>query len=789
MKSVVKIAAFAIRNSFSLPFASLLFAATLTFPTPARAATQDELDVAIDKAVDFLLSRQQRDGSWETVQKQVNGGPGANFAWGGDSAIATYALLTAGMKPIDPHLRKATDWLKGEDLHGTYAVALRAGACNAIYEHLRNKDKEILAARDRDRDFILYSRLQRGPNAGFYGCYYGDPQPPAAGGFAPLDPKGPPEGASCDRCNSQVAVFAAWALEQAGAEIPTQYWLDEDAAWKKAQLAGGGWDYSPDAGNGATDTMTCAGLATLYITQNYLLRSNVRQFDACTGGFANENIQRGLAWLDQHIAPILAGPGAQSMYRWYGLSRLGLASGRRYFGGVDWYKAGAEFMVRSQKPDGSWGAIPDTAFAILFLTTSRAPVMMQKLQYTSGTQTDPWNERPRDLANLVKWVGPHALCGFITWELTSLDAPHDDLHDAPILFISGSEALQFSDKDMAKLRAFVEEGGMILGNADCTKEAFVTSFKDLGKKLFPKYEFRKLPPSHPIFDEQYHAAKWKRHPELQAMSNGVRELMVISPDTDMAKAWQTESSRIREEYFMLADNIFLYATGKENLLNRGTNHIVHPDAASATREIRIARLEVGDNWDPEPGAWRRMTALMHNQHHLDIRAEPVTPGQGKLADYKIAALTGTSAFQLSGAQRAEIRHFVDNGGALIVDAAGGAAAFANAAEDELKQTFGDAAKGLQQPLPFSHGLYADPKIDEVRYRSFARHLMSGHSHEPQLRAIAAPNGRIVVFFSREDITAGLVGQQVDGIIGYMPNVASKLMENMILYADHWTPFK
>ena len=61
------------------------------------------------------------------------------------------------------------------------------------------------------------------------------------------------------------------------------------------------------------------------------------------------------------------------------------------------------------------------------------------------------------------------------------------------------------------------------------------------------------------------------------MSNGVRELMILIPDADLGRAWQTESTKIREEAFQLAGNIFLYATGKENLEHKGDTYIVHAE--------------------------------------------------------------------------------------------------------------------------------------------------------------------------------------------------------------------
>lgn len=169
--------------------------------------------------------------------------------------------------------------------------------------------------------------------------------------------------------------------------------------------------------------------------------------------------------------------------------------------------------------------------------------------------------------------------------------------------------------------------------------------------------------------------------------------------------------------------------------------------------------------------------------HLDVK--PVKLGTGDLAKFKIAHWTGTTKLQLKDDQRKEIKDFVQAGGTLIVDSAGGSSAFADSAEAELKQVFGAAAaRGLSSPLPRSHGVFSDPqwKVDEIRYRAFARPLI-GKQSESRLCGIPADAARIGVFYSREDLSAGLVGQPVDGILGYDPSVATQLMRSMILYAD------
>src|SRR5258708_14994297 len=126
------------------------------------------------------------------------------------------------------------------------------------------------------------------------------------------------------------------------------------------------------------------------------------------------------------------------------------------------------------------------------------------------------------------------------------------------------------------MRVFGNQGGMTLDHADGGGKDFNKSFTRLGADLFPKYEFRQLPPNHPIYThEQYPATNWKVRPTVLGLTNGVREFMVLLPDSDPSRAWQTQNDRTHEELFQLGADIFLYAIDKKNLLNKGETYIVN----------------------------------------------------------------------------------------------------------------------------------------------------------------------------------------------------------------------
>src|SRR6185437_8632635 len=496
----------------------------------------------------------------------------------------------------------------------------------------------------------------------------------------------------------------------------------------------GGWSYQ-SGGDSSTSTMTAAGVATLFITQDYLLGSSAE----CHGNVSNVNIDRGLAWMDQHITAALSG-GENHFYCMYGIERIGVASGRKYFDAVNWYQAGADNLVKDQDEDGGWGGnVPDTCFGILFLARGRAPVAMNKLEYNlierNKSVPGPWNQRPRDCANLSRWVGRNIETD-LNWQIVNLKVGAEELHDAPILYISGNHELNFSDADMKTLRTFAEQGGLILGNADCGSVSFSKSFEKLGTTLFPKYEFQDLPPSHVIFTgEQYSSSKWPLKPKVRRLSNGVRELMLLIPEADLSRSWQMRANeKTHEQFWQLGANIFLYSVDKKNLRYKGATYLVKEDPdIETTRAITLARLQIGDNYDPEPAGWPRLAAILHNQQKVALTIKHVPCDGESLKGIKRAHLTGTTTFKLTDAQRKAMKDFVESGGTLIIDAAGGSTEFATAAEFELSATFGAAPKLLPPDSPVYK--LGDARIEVFQYRTFTRRLLTGDTRSPRIKTI------------------------------------------------------
>jgi hypothetical protein len=743
--------------------------ALLLSASRAPAATPAEVDAAIAGGIRFLYSVQSEDGNWDFILKPDANGKfsGDTKQAGGPTALAVYALLTAGESPTDPRIVKAVDWLKKVQTSGTYAIGFRANAYA-----LMPPSADMKRALAGDAGWIKNSvRLGKEVKLrGFYG--YGS------------NPK-----SGNDRSTSQVAVLGAWGCAQISDSFGEDYWKLIENAWLKAQLEDGGWNYSEGINPQSSMAMTASGIATLFITQEYL---HINDFSACTGSANSVALEKGLKWMGEHFQ---GGFAQWPYYTLFAIERCGAASGYKFFGETDWFTNGADWLIKEQnKETGAWDGAnnPSTSFALLFLGRGRAPVAVIKLEYKAADVAENanvnsptgsnWNQRPRDVPNICRWTGRQQE-RTLNFQIAGIDAPLESLQDAPILYIAGNQPLKLTDEKTAKLKKFIEDGGMIVGNADCANKLFVESFKKLGEKMFPTYEFRVPPTDHPMFG-QFPAAAWKTPPSLLSLGNGSREFMLLFAAGDPAKYWQLHMFSGHEVMHQVMADVLGYAIEPGTVRRKGESHVVKLDKEVPTeRTMKLARLQYPGNWDPEPGSWRRMAALLHNQQRIDLTVEPVNLGDGKLDNtYPLAHLTGTTAYKLTDNAVAELKKYVEGGGTILIDACGGSGEFATDMEAQLSTIFGGGKN--PEVLPLTHKIFAtdftsfQPKITEVDYRAHARKVLGLALKTPQLRGIEV-GGRTAVLFSREDLSSGMVGEPIGGIIGYAPKSATAIVQHIL----------
>ena len=131
-------------------------------------------------------------------------------------------------------------------------------------------------------------------------------------------------------------------------------------------------------------------------------------------------------------------------------------------------------------------------------------------------------------------------------------------------------------------------------------------------------------------------------------------------------------------------------------------------------------------------------------------------------------------------QEESLKKYLDDGGFLVIDAAGGSVAANLSMEALMGRLCPGATIGR---ILDDHEIYSakfgGDDIRSVTYRKFTS-TREPNSNRSRLRGVSV-NGRIVAILSADDLTAGMVGYPTDGIVGYSPASATELMRNIILW--------
>jgi hypothetical protein len=736
----------------------------------ADTLTDARIGQAITDGVNFLISHIDASThalKQDRVEFQPLGParPDAGAFYGGLDALEVYALLQGGQAIPDNRLGIKSPFMIGlldqlkkmPDKLGpvTYARALRA---TALTLYNRPEDK---AAIKLDLEWLLKASQQ--------GAYTYDKPDPSNNGLGRFMPRGL---TTWDASNSQYGLLGVWSAAEAGFEVPLTYWKQVEDHWTKNQMSTGEWGYeTPDAGSGRL-SMTSAGIASLFVTHDYLTAPK----------FGNEvgrdpfspALAKGLAWLEQSSHSVDTLNSQFWGYTLYGLERVGLASGFKYFGTHDWYREIARQVIDSQNPDGSWGRqeLIDTPYVLLFLARGRHPIIMNKLRFDGF-----WANHPRDLSNFSRYASAEMETP-VNWQVIPIDHDWTDWTDCPILYMASHKAPTLTDANYDNIRSFIQSGGVLFTQSDGGDPEFDRFVGEMAKKLFPNYSLTDIPLDHPLFSSLFHM---QTKPKLKIVTNGARLLMVHSP-ADLARAWQLREQKVNKMPFEFGLNLFLYASGKHELQNRlETNYITAP-SQTPTYTINVARVQYGTgNWDPEPYAWTRYSRWFQRQTGYGINVKATLMGDLTLADAPVAILTGTDAFSPKDAEIQAIKKYVESGGVLFVDSAGGTGAFEESVRTKL---FASAfPTGFLRVLPSEHPLLntGSPGMEDLthpRLRPFTLEKLGGPPNEfPSYFT----SGRGHVIFTPLDITCGLLGTNTWGILGYEPGYSQSFVKNLLLW--------
>ena len=789
----------------------LALALSLTALVPARPRAAEPADdrlvedvrQAIKRGVDFLRS-QQRGGNWETSELKIS-------YPGGLTCLALLALLNSGVPATDPDVQNGLKYLRTITSDKTYVVGLQT----MVFALARQPvDRERL---QRNVDWLLAARLADGWTYGKVGA--GAVRIPLA-----------------DNSNTQYALLGLHEALQSGfAKVDKKALEELQALYVKTQVRregrpGGGWCYR--LGEPPSLTMTTAGLCNLIITGldlsvgKQVLRPDGSAVN-CGVYEDNKPVADALEWIGAAFPARLSDDyfsshGIPPFYALYGIERAGRLSGRRYFGGHDWYEVGCRYLVAAQKVDGSWSReknplirFPDhwplvaTSFALLFLSKGQTPVLITKLAYGPADHGRPpkiqnWDRKRSDVRHLVEFASRELFKQQpLAWQVFDVRArPVESdgevkrlaaqLLESPLVYFNGHFSAP-DGKEKAILKEYLENGGFIFAEACCGDTRFDEDFRKLVRDITDE-NLKPLPPEHPVWLASGKFAVPPGKPyRLEGVQKGCKTVVIYSPQP-LAGYWEAnEHAKGNGKLaFQLGANVIAYATGLEPPLPRGHKvHVVRDDPPAPVKRgyLKVAQLRHEGDWRPAPKAMRNLMAEARKVG-LDVvlATDPVDPTDEKVKDYYFFYLHGRRRFDYGPEELKHLRFRLKHGGTLFADACCGSAAF-----DQSFRKFMAAlwqAEGLKlAPVPADDELYSKElngqAIRAVRCR---RAAPDGKHVEPEYRSVPPAlegikyGGRWVVLYSRYDVGCALEHTQSSDCLGHDYASAARLGKAAVLYA-------
>ncbi len=752
----------------------LLFSGKLRAKEPRAAVTAAKVEHAIRSGIAYLKSQQLDDGSWPNPKNhhQHTAGP---------TSLVVHALLVAGESTHSPVVTAALRYLEGlspEEIDGNYSVALQTIVFAEVDPH---RYAVKIAA---NVAWLEQNQIRAEDN-----------NPGWPGSWAHASDKA----RRGDSSSTQFALLGLDAAAKAGIPVKPEVWALARSFLTKSQRWDGGWAYYPNVANSTCSaSMTCAGISGLIITGQRLIHDQEHlegdTVQNCGKAKVNVGIERGLAWVASRFS-VTENPGSWLFRQWqhyylYGMERVGRFAGLRYIGSHDWYREGAAELVATQNLLlGSWVGVAveretilATSFALLFLATGRSPVLINKLKHGPGHD---WNNDRDDIRNLVGLISAdwkHLL----TWQVVDPDtASVEDMLLAPIAYISGHEAPLFSSDAKRTLRAFIEQGGVLLAEACCSDPRFDQGFRALMEEIFPEegYRLHPLDEGHLIW-RSHHVLNPDIHP-LWGIEHGCRTVVIYAPE-DLSCSWNLMASQPSHPRIIkaqrLGQNIVDYVTGREIPADKLVAREVRDIKASPPKRgtLHIAKLRHAGDWNIAPLAIPHLASSLKTTLGMDvvINHKDLFATDPTLMHFPLVYLHGRVAFTFSKEELSSLRdHFDPGGGTLFADAACGSTTFDNAFRRFVSSLF---PGNPLVPIPTNDALYTKQVGYDLSDVQFTKAAGGGRGF-PHLEGVFL-DGHWALIYSKYDIGCALERSVAMDCKGYSHESAIKIASNIVVYA-------
>ncbi|HTW93413.1 MAG TPA: DUF4159 domain-containing protein [Tepidisphaeraceae bacterium] len=414
-----------------------------------------------------------------------------------------------------------------------------------------------------------------------------------------------------------------------------------------------------------------------------------------------------------------------------------------------------------------------------------------------GTGIDSW---PTTIIDIEQWVDftNDTLGQKYRYVTTNFAKFSYDPTDLPILYFTGWETVpDFDQQTILKLRQYLMDGGTLIIHSNCGRPDFNNSIVEQIHRIFPDRELAFIDSDNPIYSAYYHITSmhvrnglgpWEEtSPKLETVNIGTRAAVIFSP-IDISCGWNADAQPIaggilydQQDALKLASNIVTYCLA-EYQYGRFFSHakIYHQQLNKTRDQLVIGQLIHNGDWDPTPHGLPNLLKMIDTQTtlHVQFKRVEVDPETMDLNPYPVLYMVGDRDFRWSDKARANLRAYLDHGGALVVDDAVGSSEFDAAFRREIKLLYPDHDL---TPLPADHPIF-NYLFDErtAALAPLARQMYGGDAIEPRLEVIDV-DGQLPVIYSQLSMSAGWEQLPRAYDMGYADEDALKLGVNVFMY--------
>jgi hypothetical protein len=334
-----------------------------------------------------------------------------------------------------------------------------------------------------------------------------------------------------------------------------------------------------------------------------------------------------------------------------------------------------------------------------------------------------WNATPNDVNNLLKQMKQQVDANF-QMDIRTLGEVSSDPEKNPVLFRSGHYNFSYTPAEREKLRQYLLSGGMIIYNTGLGSAPFYNSVVRELKLIFPEQPLQRITPDHPIFHSHYDVDRVEytkavaasgfrgNEPWFDAVEVNCRVVALVSRWC-MAVGWQGEVKDEWQAYkpesaFRLGVNILTYASAMRAWAKNAAQAMKFVDKLESYSDtVSLAQVVYDGVWKTRHAGLSVMLQTFNARTGIPVKfalkeLRLTDPG---IFNSPVIYMTGHEMFELSAAEKAALKRFLENGGMLFAEACCGRKGFDASFRQMIASVLPE--KKLAR-IPVTAGIFKEP---------------------------------------------------------------------------------